>query len=440
VMSGENENLGAVAGDSSVVTDNREAERQNGNSNLSADSAFGSNLQVGSNQAYQTIDRYGFKRQNNAPQRASSARDVRLPNGGSETTDGAPDEDFDDGIVVDIQQMRRREAKWIEMDKNWDDYMLRDYKRVRNRCRKGIPTSVRSRAWTNLCGAKFLMEKNKGRFKELKDYQGHNPCTYDIEKDIHRNFPEHEMFGGVFERIGREHLNNVCRAYSLHNPKDGYSQAMAPVAALLLMNMPEEEAFWSLVSICERYIPGYYSPSFADVIQLDAAILLGLLKRVSPAAHKHLTKQEIDPTMIIQEWFLCVYSRTLPWPSVLRVWDMFMCEGVKVIFKVGLVLLKHTLTPKVMKSCPTMYETLTVLKELPAEVTAEEFLVSKVLALDVDEPEMKREHKRQLAARAKTSQNQQQRPRSRNQARPHRSEQSSAATSTTPTPGRTTTV
>ena len=51
--------------------------------------------------------RYGFKRQNNAPQRASSARDVRLPNGGgSETTDGAaPDEDFDDGIVVDIQQV-----------------------------------------------------------------------------------------------------------------------------------------------------------------------------------------------------------------------------------------------------------------------------------------------------------------------------------------------
>ena len=56
-MSGENENLGAVAGDNSVVIDNREAEQQNGNSNLSADSAFGSNLQVGSNQAYQTIDR-----------------------------------------------------------------------------------------------------------------------------------------------------------------------------------------------------------------------------------------------------------------------------------------------------------------------------------------------------------------------------------------------
>lgn len=51
-----------------------------------------------------------------------------------------------------------------------------------------------------------------------------------------------------------------------------------------------------------------------------------------------------------------------------------------------------------------MYETLTVLKDLPAEVTSEEFLVSKVLALDIDEPEMKREHKKQLAAQAKSSQ------------------------------------
>ena len=32
----------------------------------------------------------------------------------------------------------------------------------------------------------------------------------------------------------------------------------APLAALLLMNMPAEQAFWCLVSICERYIPGYY--------------------------------------------------------------------------------------------------------------------------------------------------------------------------------------
>ena len=81
--------------------------------------------------------------------------------------------------------------------------------------------------------------------------------------------------------------------------------------------------------------------------------------------------------MIPQEWFLCIFARTLPWPSVLRVsfwsfdrrkmlimsnvhhddgddnemndkvWDMFCCEGVKVLFRVALVLIKHALPRKV---------------------------------------------------------------------------------------------
>ena len=33
----------------------------------------------------------------------------------------------------------------------------------------------------------------------------------------------------------------------------------APIAAVLLMHMPAEQAFWCLVSICEKYLPGYYS-------------------------------------------------------------------------------------------------------------------------------------------------------------------------------------
>lgn len=83
------------------------------------------------------------------------------------------------------------------------------------------------------------------------------------------------------------------------------------------------------MSICDKYIPGYYSPGM-EAIQLDGDILLGLLKRVSPGAHRHLAKQDIEPILFMTEWFLCAFARSLPWPTVLRVWDMFMCEGVKV--------------------------------------------------------------------------------------------------------------
>lgn len=64
-----------------------------------------------------------------------------------------------------------------------------------------------------------------------------------------------------------------------------------------------------------------------EAIQLDGQILFSLLHKVSPVAYKHLSKQKIDPILYMTEWFMCAFSRTLPWSSVLRVWDMFFCEG-----------------------------------------------------------------------------------------------------------------
>ena len=46
---------------------------------------------------------------------------------------------------------------------------------------------------------------------------------------------------------------------------DGYCQAQAPIAAVLLMHMPAEQAFWCMVSICEKYLPGYYSLGLVSI-------------------------------------------------------------------------------------------------------------------------------------------------------------------------------
>ena len=78
----------------------------------------------------------------------------------------------------------------------------------------------------------------------IQNQRGNQKWIDAIEKDLHRNFPTHELFGGVYERIGQSELYRVLKAYSVLNPVDGYCQAMAPIAALLLMNMPAEQAFW----------------------------------------------------------------------------------------------------------------------------------------------------------------------------------------------------
>ncbi|KAJ8346554.1 hypothetical protein SKAU_G00279550 [Synaphobranchus kaupii] len=150
-----------------------------------------------------------------------------------------------------------------------------------------------------------------------------------------------------------------------------------------------EDAFWGLVQICEKYLPGYYSAGLNtddisfycflvlwrfpqrtrfvahEAIQLDGEILFALLWRVSPSAHQHLKKHKMEPILYMTEWLMCAFSRTLPWASVLRVWDMFFCKGVKIIFRVGLVLLKCMLgSQDKLKKCQGQYETMELLRAI----------------------------------------------------------------------------
>ncbi|XP_009955233.1 PREDICTED: TBC1 domain family member 10A-like, partial [Leptosomus discolor] len=254
--------------------------------------------------------------------------------------------------------LRQRESKWLDMLNNWDKWMAKKHKKIRLRCQKGIPPSLRGRAWQYLSGSKVKLEQNIGKF------------------DV-------SAAGDLVARPGRgqQDLFRVLKAYTLYRPEEGYCQAQAPIAAVLLMHMPAEQAFWCLVQICEKYLPGYYSEKL-EAIQLDGQILFSLLHKVSPVAYKHLSKQKIDPILYMTEWFMCAFSRTLPWSSVLRVWDMFFCEGVKIIFRVGLVLLKHTLgSSDKLKSCQGQYETMERLRALSPKIMQETFLVQEVIEL-----------------------------------------------------------
>ncbi|XP_029916254.1 TBC1 domain family member 10A-like [Myripristis murdjan] len=296
---------------------------------------------------------------------------------------------------VPTEVLRQREVKWLDMLSHWDKWMVKRHNKVRLRCQKGIPPALRGRAWLYLSGGKVKREQNQGKFQEL-DSQAGDPKWLDvIEKDLHRQFPFHEMFvsrGGH----GQQDLFRVLKAYTLYRPEEGYCQAQAPIAAVLLMHMPAEDAFWGLVQICEKYLPGYYSPGL-EAIQLDGEILFALLRRVSPIAYRHLEKHKIDPILYMTEWFMCAFSRTLPWASVLRVWDMFLCDGVKIIFRVGLVLLKSMLgTREKLKACQGLYETMELLRAIDARYMQEGFLVREILELPVTAREVEREHHSQV--------------------------------------------
>lgn len=296
---------------------------------------------------------------------------------------------------VPIEVLRQREAKWLEMLNSWDKWMAKKHKKVKERCQKGIPPSLRGRAWLYLTGGKVKREQNQGRFQHFDEQPGDPKWVDIIERDLHRQFPFHEMFAARGGH-GQQDLFRVLKAYSLYRPEEGYCQAQAPIAAVLLMHMPAEDAFWVLVQICEKYLPGYYSTGL-EAIQLDGEILYALLRRVSPAAHRHLKKHKLEPILYMTEWFMCAFSRTLPWASVLRVWDMFLCEGVKILFRVGLVLLKCMLgSQEKLKACQGLYETMERLRAIQPQYMQETFLVHEILMLPVSEKDIEKEHLAQL--------------------------------------------
>lgn len=303
--------------------------------------------------------------------------------GGSQYSEGSEKE-------VRVEVARQRELKWLDMFNHWDKWIKHRFQKVKMRCRKGIPSSLRSRAWQLLSNSQELLEANKGKFEELVNEPGEAKWLDIIEKDLHRQFPFHEMFANRGGH-GQEDLCRILKAYTIYRPDEGYCQAQAPVAAVLLMHMPAEQAFWCLVQICEKFLPGYYSAGL-EAIQLDGEIFFSLLRRTCPMAYNHLKKYKIDPILYMTEWFMCIFSRTLPWASVLRVWDMFFCEGVKIVFRVGLVLLKQMLgSADKRQELQGMYETMERLRSISPESIKEDLLVQEIVLLPVTEALIDRE-------------------------------------------------
>ncbi|KAG5263507.1 hypothetical protein AALO_G00265580 [Alosa alosa] len=237
--------------------------------------------------------------------------------------------------------VRHREVKWLSIISQWDDVSQRRSSKVKGQCQKGIPASLRAKCWPLLCGAMQRMGYNQTVYQTLDEQEALQSWVDVIERDTDRQFPFHEMFLSK-DSHGQRELFRVLKAYTQFRPEEGYCQAQGPVAAVLLMNMPTEEAFWCLVQISELYLPGYYSPLLEGVL-FDAAMLPWVLKRACPAAHRHLQRQGVEPLMFATDWLMCLYTRHLPFNTLLRVWDLFFCYGVRVLFQVAVVLVRRVL-------------------------------------------------------------------------------------------------
>ena len=157
-----------------------------------------------------------------------------------------------------------------------------------------------------------------------------------ISKDLPRTFPAHPLLDGV----GRDALRRVLCAYARHNPSVGYCQGMNFIAALLLLLMEEEAAFWVLSSVCEDVVPGYFTNSML-ASAVDQAVLQRLVEEKFPRVDAALRRGGAPIAAVAGSWFLTLYVNHLPWESALRVWDVLLFERTRaVLFQTALALVE----------------------------------------------------------------------------------------------------
>ncbi|XP_051740843.1 TBC1 domain family member 9 [Ctenopharyngodon idella] len=210
-----------------------------------------------------------------------------------------------------------------------------------------------------------------------------------IALDLRRSFPTHRtLMGDRPEAIeGQAKLFRVLTAFARYNPQIGYVQGMSYIAAVLLMILSEEEAFWALVALLEK--PKYLSELFDSSlkkIQHQALVFHQLLKHRKPLLFQHLETLGVSSLHFIMQWFLTLFTSLPCWDSVMAIWDLIMLHGLQAVFRTGLTIIL-LLESRIMNMTEEA-TVLPVLLRVPVDVSQHRVLIPALWNTDVQEWEI----------------------------------------------------
>uniref|UniRef100_A0A6V7QYL9 Rab-GAP TBC domain-containing protein n=1 Tax=Ananas comosus var. bracteatus TaxID=296719 RepID=A0A6V7QYL9_ANACO len=212
---------------------------------------------------------------------------------------------------------------------------------VENLVRGGLPMAFRGELWQAFVGVRARRVEGYYEYVTNDETKACNGVASEkwkgqIEKDLPRTFPGHP----ALDEDGRNALRRLLTAYARHNPSVGYCQAMNFFAALFLLLMPEENAFWTLTGIIDDYFDGYFSEEMIEC-QVDQLVLEDLVRERFRKLVNHLDYLGVQIAWVAGPWFLSIFMNMLPWESVLRIWDVLLYDGNRVmLFRTALALME----------------------------------------------------------------------------------------------------
>uniref|UniRef100_A0A7N6C4C0 Rab-GAP TBC domain-containing protein n=1 Tax=Anabas testudineus TaxID=64144 RepID=A0A7N6C4C0_ANATE len=242
---------------------------------------------------------------------------------------------------------------------HWDT--TKGTRRVRELWWQGLPPSVRGRVWSLAIGNELnitpelyeiFLSRAKEKWRSYSETSSVNDSESDggasladressldlIKLDISRTFPA--LF--IFQKGGPYHdlLHSVLGAYTCYRPDIGYVQGMSFIAAVLILNLEEAEAFITFANLLNKPCQmAFFRVDHELMLKYFAAFEVFFEENL-PRLFNHFQTNSLTPDLYLIDWIFTLYSKSLPLDVACRVWDIFCRDGEESLFRTGLGILR----------------------------------------------------------------------------------------------------
>ncbi|KAM4031158.1 TBC1 domain family member 12 [Anomaloglossus baeobatrachus] len=241
---------------------------------------------------------------------------------------------------------------------NWD--AVRNTRKVRDLWWQGLPPSVRGKVWSLAVGNELnitpelydiFLSRAKERWKSLSETTSENESEDAgvsvadreaslelIKLDISRTFPSLYIFqkGGPYHDL----LHSVLGAYTCYRPDVGYVQGMSFIAAVLILNLEEADAFIAFANLLNKPCQlAFFRVDHSMMLKYFAAFEVFFEENL-PKLFLHFNSYSLTPDLYLIDWIFTLYSKSLPLDLACRVWDVFCRDGEEFLFRTALGILR----------------------------------------------------------------------------------------------------
>jgi len=202
-----------------------------------------------------------------------------------------------------------------------------------------ITSKQRFQTWWNILEVDDLKLDYKElhkEYQELPEDKSIRSVEEVIQIDVARSFNKHPDSNPTV-------LRELLESYATYDKEVSYCQGMNYMMGFLHINtLDADRSFKAFVRMMEKFMKGLFDNEFKQ-LKIYFFKFNRILELYAPDLAEHFKKEKVEPSYFIPSWFITGFASTFQYAKksqlLEKIWDFFILDGNKVIFKTALLII-----------------------------------------------------------------------------------------------------